>query len=124
VRAERAACVERAGEVQLHVANVATDYSSLRPTSLRGRLESAPAIRLDDRISSAHLLKIDTEGAEWQVLRGAESLLCSRPIIVVETHTGNAARFGYHPDEMLNWLSGFGYEIERKERDAICRYSP
>jgi FkbM family methyltransferase len=121
VHAERVACGERAGEVELHVANVSTEYSSLRPSSLRGQSESVPAIRLDDRIFSADLLKIDTEGAEWQVLQGAESLLRSRPIIVVETLARNTERFGYHPEEMLNWLSGFGYEIERRGSDAICR---
>jgi hypothetical protein len=66
-------------------------------------------------------VKVDTEGAEWQVLRGATSLLRSRPIIVVETLARNTQRFGYHPDEMLAWLRQLGYEIERREDDAICR---
>ena len=121
VQARRAACGDSAGEGQLHVARVSTEYSSLTPISMHTRVEPVPVVRLDDCVAQAELVKVDTEGAEWQVLRGATSLLQSRPVIVVETWAGNTRRFGYHPDQMLAWLSELGYEIEQRTGDAICR---
>lgn len=121
VHARRAACGDFDGGAELHVARVSSEYSSLRPISLRTRVEQVPVVRLDSCVAQAGLVKVDTEGAEWQVLRGATSLLRSRPIVVVETLARHTQRFGYHPDEMLAWLREFGYEIDRRECDAICR---
>jgi hypothetical protein len=44
-------------------------------------------VTLDDEVSTAGLLKIDVEGAEFDVLSGARGLLArQRPHLIVETH--------------------------------------
>jgi hypothetical protein len=44
-------------------------------------------LALDDEIAEADLIKIDVEGAEFDVLNGARRLLArSRPHLIVETH--------------------------------------
>jgi FkbM family methyltransferase len=41
-------------------------------------------------------LKVDVEGAEWMVLKGAEqSLRAFRPVIVAEGSAGNFEKAGY-----------------------------
>ncbi len=58
------------------------------------------------------VIKIDTEGAELGVLRGATTLLqrCS-PTIVFEFAPAQYARFGTTPRQILDELAGHGYRI-------------
>jgi FkbM family methyltransferase len=77
-------------------------------TPLQGHRETrrieVKAARLDDLVSTAHFLKIDVEGAEVEVLKGARRILMEhRPFIAVETHTDSLY------DEVDRLLSGFGY---------------
>jgi FkbM family methyltransferase len=63
---------------------------------------------------SPHLVKIDVEGAEKMVLRGAQSLLQlppeTAPVWITEFAPENCARYHYHPDELLNEFSRQGYK--------------
>lgn len=63
---------------------------------------------------SPHLVKIDVEGAEKMVLRGAQSLLQlptdTAPVWITEFAPENCARYHYHPDELLNEFSQHGYK--------------
>jgi FkbM family methyltransferase len=69
-----------------------------------------PTVRLDDYCREFDLqpqaVKIDVEGAELKVLRGAESLLVTHhPLLFLSTHGR-----GVH-DQCVAWLSGRGYDV-------------
>jgi FkbM family methyltransferase len=61
------------------------------------------------------LVKVDAEGAEILVLRGALELLrlpaAEAPAWVFEYSIANFARFGYGADELLGLLKQCGYEV-------------
>jgi hypothetical protein len=62
-----------------------------RPVLADGELISVPAITLDAFIATSspppHLIKIDLEGGEGEVLRGAANLLRThRPALILEVH--------------------------------------
>lgn len=60
----------------------------------------------EGRVRPPHVMKIDVEGSEWDVLRGAEKLWRSTeaPTIVIELSRQTFARFGYTPEDLLAWL--------------------
>lgn len=53
------------------------------------------------------VLKVDVEGYEWPVLKGARRLLreASRVVAVVELYPAHTARFGYQVADLLRWAS-------------------
>jgi FkbM family methyltransferase len=56
------------------------------------------------------LIKIDVEGAEWEVLKGSQRTLRNSPHVILEVNTDTARRTGHHPFDMLRWLTDeFGY---------------
>lgn len=73
--------------------------------------------RLDDfctsRAISPDLIKVDVEGAEMDVLRGAVRLIeLTRPILMIEHNAAAARLFGYETKEMFRWLrDAFGYAL-------------
>lgn len=69
-------------------------------------------VRLDDEIHEhVHLLKVDTQGHEFQVLQGAAGLIEKHGIDVLHLEfSPNLMRSnGADPVEMLQWLSDAGY---------------
>ena len=58
------------------------------------------------------LMKIDVEGAEWMVLKGAEnSLKRFRPVIIAEISACKFHRAGYTPQDLYEYLTSLGYEL-------------
>ncbi len=83
----------------------------------------------DNGIDKVDVLKIDVEGAELYVLRGAQSLLDKpngqAPIIIFEYSQANCKRFGYHPDEIVTLLKSRGFTIwVLKEGGTLERLRP
>jgi FkbM family methyltransferase len=76
---------------------------------------SVPVDTLDNilarkRVNRVDLIKIDTEGCELFVLRGArETLRRFRPDIMLEYNESNTLQFGYKPDETAHLLAEYGY---------------
>jgi len=79
--------------------NGATAIASCRVRALDSLLD-------EGLVPPPHVMKIDVEGSEWNVLRGAERLLRSpeAPILILELSRLTFARFGYTPEELLAWL--------------------
>lgn len=84
------------------------DVETRRLDDLTGILESNGFATID-------LMKIDVEGAELQVLRGAERLIGrSKPKIFLEYYELNTRQFGYDPREIEKLLKFWGYREFRK----------
>lgn len=75
-----------------------------------------PLCTLDSfELKEVDLLKIDTEGFELFVLKGAlETLVRCKPVICVEQKPGHARRFGLGDCDAVPFLKDLGYEV-RKE---------
>lgn len=57
------------------------------------------------------LLKIDVEGNKKFMLEGAASVLRTyRPIVYAEMLRKHAARFHYHPNDIINFMCSLGYQ--------------
>jgi len=71
--------------------------------------------RLDDALPPGvrpAFLKIDVEGAEEEVLRGAlTTLRTHRPLVVFEHGLGSADHYGTTPEAIFELLTGAGYTI-------------
>jgi len=94
--------------------------------------EIVSTVRLDDIIAGrpCHFLKMDVEGAEPRVIRGArETLTTAKPVILSELHNdqlrivSNASA-----DEFVAQMAGLGYRCSRLRSDgtrgqALERYS-
>jgi FkbM family methyltransferase len=84
-----------------------------RPVLADGEMIQVPAVTLDDFVATGapppHLIKIDVEGGEYEVLRGGAHLFAKqRPLIIAEVHHQQAA------GQIHAWLEEFRYAAEWK----------
>lgn len=124
----RAAVGDTAGSVSLYFAretlNLGGAFALSSDAPPPADLERAivPAVRLDDYALGrpVRFLKMDVEGAEPAVLRGAERILREdRPILMSEIHRSQLARVSHTtPDDFARHLSGFGYRPYQIEADG------
>jgi FkbM family methyltransferase len=103
------------GEIVLHVPQVGRRYvgalASVQPPSGPHRTERVPRRVLDDLMPAPSRLpsfvKIDVEGHELAVLRGAATILTrARPTLLVESER----RHGADPEALVELLRGYGYK--------------
>lgn len=88
-------------------------YSGLRPRSYPGKVKTelitVHTERLDDRLAANYipsLIKIDVEGAELLVVKGAlETIRRYRPIVIFEHGRGGADHYGGSANDMFQLLS-------------------
>lgn len=66
-------------------------------------------------LANVDLLKIDCEGTELFVLRGAEELLArQKPVVVVEQKPGHAQKYGLGERDAIPYLESLGYRVARE----------
>lgn len=95
----------------------------------RNRRVDVVTTTLSDYVDTRHLtrldlIKIDCEGAELPVLRGARSVLERwRPAIVLEFSV-HARAFGYSPSDMCAFLELLGYRLFLVDRLPLSAVRP
>jgi hypothetical protein len=72
------------------------------------------------------LLKIDVEGFEVDVLRGARNILCKRPKLALEVHADLLAQYGASAEVVLDLIGIRGYRAWIQLRDDLwpVEYDP
>lgn len=109
------------GELEITVHRVTACSSILGdrdPEGDPGTRRTVPVERVDDLVAehalaAPFLVKVDVEGAELQVLRGAQQTLAThRPLLVFEHGLGSADHYGTRPEDVHDLLvAGHGYRI-------------
>ena len=118
VTVEPVALGDANGEATLYVVQGReTGCNSLRPGDVgNAQPVRVPLRRLDDylargEIGRVDVIKMDVEGAELSVLRGAETLFrTSSPVLLCEIEDARIAPWGYNGREIIDLVAGWGYE--------------
>lgn len=112
------------GEVSFFINLAASGYSSLlRPNDSGASTKeiTVPRKRLDRLVPSEDVdaLKIDVEGAELNVLRGAEQLLTRcRPTVMFESAPPRGSGMGWSKRDLWNYLNDLDYVVLLPNRIA------
>ena len=103
------------GEIEMTVepgfspaASLAENFDGEKVTVLTRTLDEC----LEPRGPVPALIKIDVEGAEHEVLKGATETLRRGPTLLIEVHTFALPSFGSSPEAINQFLAEFGYVEE------------
>ena len=117
----RAAVTNHSGQVSFSTSD---DSSTAHITSVSGRVKTetfqVPALTLDEftqKYPFPDLIKIDVEGAELLVLKGAEKLLKgeNQPKLIIEVHAND------NNDVLRDFLISMGYRLFSLNRQSLTR---
>jgi len=142
------ACLNGTGNIEIQASVVADStgqqefsvsvdgaYSSIRPTARKpeARRIMVPSVTLDDAFAVTRqridIMKVDVEGAELLVLRGARTLLSDpelRPrALLLELEASNEAAYSYQPDDVVAFMAQLNYGVHSLGRSGVLRgYRP
>lgn len=116
------AASDRVGEMQIKTVEGKEEYSSLGEMVHPGvvdekfRIQTTKTSTIDDLVDTYSLdpgfIKIDVEGAEHLVLRGAQKVLQKqRPIILSELSNYMLLRNGSSAKDVMKFIRNYNYEI-------------
>jgi len=75
------------------------------------RVTTADIFAKKYNLRSVDFMKIDVEGNEKFVLEGSKEILRAyHPLVYCELLRKHAKRFGYHPNDVISYMSGYGYK--------------
>ena len=124
---QKLALADKSGHTVFYAAT--DENSGIGSLTKRGETDHAIEIEMttvDDycaaqSIGRVDLMKVDVEGAELLVFRGAERLLSSKeaPIIMFETDEVLTARFGSSSTLIKTLLQQYGFEFYRYKGDRL-----
>lgn len=123
VTAVQAAVADYDGEGVLHVIDppsqiALSQLGGVPHHTKHGHGETVPVVTLDIYLKTdpphIDLIKIDTEGSELLVLRGAEQTIHRyHPALLIEVNPQNTAGYGYAPQAITDLLAAWGYAIQK-----------
>jgi FkbM family methyltransferase len=100
--------------------------SSLRASGASSREITVANTTLDSFFADkpkVDFIKVDTEGAEWEVIAGARRLIArDRPVLCIEYHGGKCTDFGYTPDQLRAEIQRLGYSETIISGEAATGY--
>ena len=74
-------------------------------------------------IKRLDFIKCDTEGAEKMVFLGAKQVLKNfKPMVYTEMLRKHAKRFGYHPNEIIEYFKDYDYDCYREENGHLIQF--
>jgi FkbM family methyltransferase len=116
---------DRSGRITMRpVSNGSVAYEGSASNGLE-----VESVSLDDLAAELgikpNFIKIDVEGFEYQVLRGAANILATTPAVFVEVHTLNLPRYGYAFEDLWKLIDPELYEIssQREDYEQPTRYT-
>nr|WP_246066465.1 FkbM family methyltransferase [Halorubrum cibi] len=81
---------------------------------------AADATPAGDPVTPPDAIKVDVEGRELAVLRGAEATIrAHRPLLVVEVHDGTAG--DDRADALRSWIAERDYDVDERGDVWVCR---
>ncbi len=117
IKPEKVACGNTTGEIKIYVADDTCSAGSRISQPIENhplKIETVPIIKLDNELmgEKVDLLKIDVEGYETEVLRGAVKLIRTNPQIkiFIEISKKLLEMAGSSPEEIFNLLTGLGLQ--------------
>jgi FkbM family methyltransferase len=91
-----------------HAANAWADADTVQ--SFTVKISSVDAEAASHRLFRVDFIKVDVEGAELEVLRGARRTIeRHQPLIYCEIYNEWARSFGYSPTDLFSYLGDLGY---------------
>lgn len=133
VHLSQAAVSEGDGTATISESNIANiGRTSLRPARIPGGQDYAVrCVSLDDYVRSLPavinpgkvVMKIDVEGAELLVLKGASHLLDSRPLLILEAIDELQRNFGHSVAELVTFLKNRDYMLHSLTEHGLETYN-
>ncbi|RMG93269.1 MAG: FkbM family methyltransferase [Chloroflexi bacterium] len=117
---------DKPGTTMLHIPQTPTE-SGLQPTKEPVKIVEIPVQTVDGycqhmNITGVHLMKIDVEGAELLVLRGARKTISRyHPSMIIELHGKQSTQFGYSVTDTIRLLRDWGYTLYKPQHGLTTR---
>ena len=88
------------------------------------KVETIDSFCENHSVQTLDILKLDVEGAERDALIGAKNSLNKfQPIVYCEMLRKHAARFGYHPNEIIAYMKNLNYDCFTFQNHKFTRFT-